>query len=186
MRKLPPDFKLETVTQKPEAPNTSSETKKMTGFSDIGTVAAAAPSGDVATPKAIRTPGVSTKARQTEEQKKADEKAKLVEEALSKVGVEMMKELAELPYEAWAVFWSDPLLKLTPEESAKLSNTYFLILKAIKPEQVTDWRILLLLVGLQNTRICLSKVREHSKRVDTEKKRSLMNGGENVPQVSIV
>jgi hypothetical protein len=192
MRRASPDFKLDVVTQKQDAPDTSSETKKMTGFKDIGEVAAAAPSaptgGDFATPARTTARGASAPAgkRMTVEQKKEAEKTAAVEEALSKVGVEMMRELACLPYEAWALFFSDPQLKLTEEQAKTLSNSYFLIAKALKPEEMASWKILLALAALQNTRIVLLKLREHSERVENKKKmQGALDMGDGV-QVSVI
>lgn len=175
-RRDPSDFKLDIVTQKEDegkkAPDTSSETKKMTGFKDIADVAAAAPekasSAGTATPS--RSTGTTGRVkRATEEQKKEEQRNAAVEEALSKVGVEMMKELASLPYEAWALFFSDPALKLTEEESKQLSNSYYLIAKALKPEQITSWKVLVALALLQNFRICMKKLSAHSEKVAKQK-----------------
>src|SRR5260370_236394 len=166
MRRSSPDFKLDVVQQKSDPPDTSSETKKMTGFKNIDEVAAAAPEhptdGDFTTPAKTSQGGTTTSAsgkRLTAEQKKEAEKNAAVEEALSKVGIEMMRELAALPYEAWAMFFSDPQLKLTEEQAKTLSNSYYLIAKALKPEQMASWKILLALAALQNTRIVLLKLR---------------------------
>ena len=151
----------------------------MTGFKDISAVAAAAPvsigDSDVATPRSVSGSGAKAK-RQTEQQKKEEEKNKAVEEALSKVGTQMMSELAALPYEAWAFFFSDPALKLTKEETETLANTYYTIAKALKPEQLANWKILLALALLQNLRLVIVKMRLHTENV--EKQRKLMANDE--------
>ena len=182
-------FNLEKVPQKADTPvqDTSSETKKMTGFSNIKDVAAAAPAkpsgGDVATP--VRTGGRAAATRgKTEEEKQKEAKDAAVEEALSKVGAEMMRELACLPYEAWAYFFSDPQLKLTEQEAKTLANSYFLIAKALKPEEMASWKVLLALAMLQNTRIVLLKLREHGDRV--KKQKALSGGDGEQPQVSLM
>jgi hypothetical protein len=175
-----PDFDLTVVEQKSDTPDTSSETKKMSGFSDIHSVAAAAPetvrSGDVATPTRggpAASRGRKTKAA-TVEEKKQEEHSKLVEEALSKVGAEMMRSLAELPYEAWAMFFSDPEMRLTKEESKTLADSYFLIAKALKPEALADWKVLVLFALLQNGKIVASKLRERNVRQE----RAKLNAGD--------
>jgi hypothetical protein len=193
-REEPSNFKLDIVTQKEDkkAPDTSSETKKMTGFADINAVAAAAP--DKASSSTAATPAsraASPRVRQkAEADKKQEEKDKRVEEALSKVGTAMMRELAQLPYEAWAFFFSDPGLKLDAKQSEELANSYYLIFQALKPEQLTDWKVLLALALLQNFRIVIVKLREHSVRVEDAKKRAAAMGNqvslENAPDVTIV
>lgn len=162
----------------------------MTGFSGISDVAAAAPevpgSGDMTTP--VKTRGKSAAGgaktrRLTTEELKEQEKEKLVEEALSKVGGEMMKALAALPYEAWAVFFSDPALQLDKTQQQTLAESYLLIAKAIKPDQVADWRVLVLFAMLQNGKIVMQKVRERKER---QKQQMLMEGSKDeLPQVSM-
>jgi hypothetical protein len=184
-------FQLDMVQQKKEDPkDTSSETKKMTGFSDIASVAAAAPSssGEFAAPagrSAGKTPRTAVKA---EEKKKEEEKNKLVEEALSKVGAEMMKELASLPYEAWAFFFSDPALRLTEAETKQLADSYYMIAKALKPEQMTSWKVLLALALLQNTRIVIGKLRESAKRQEAQKKLQQSDGYSDIkiPDITVI
>ena len=183
-----PNFNLNVVEQKPEVPDTSSETKKMTGYKSIDDVAAAAPSNaaEIATPvKSSSAVASSTKAptgkRLTAEQKKEEEKNKAVEEALSKIGVEMMTELANLPYDAWAAFFGDPDLKLSAEQAKTLADSYFLIAKALKPEQMASWKILIAFAALQNTRIVLQKLREHDAKKREEKKR--LEAGGDVPSI---
>ena len=188
-----PHFSLETVTQKAEtpsaAPDTSSETKKMTGFKSIDEVAAAAPSSasEIASPVRSTSSSAATAPkpakRQTKAEKEKEEKDKAVEEAIAAIGTDMMKELAELPYEGWAALFADPALRLTPEESKKLADSYYLILKAVRPEQLTDWRLLLLFAGLQNTKIALGKLREHNRRLKEAKERRIIEG--DIPSVSM-
>lgn len=174
MRRSQSNFNLNVVPQKPEsAPDTASETKKMTGFADIAQVAASAPAtptgGDIASPRSTSSTASPRAKRQTEAQKKEEEKNARVEEALSKVGTSMMKELAVLPYEAWAVFFSDPALRLTEEEAKTLADTYYTIAKALKPEQLTSWKVLLALAVLQNFRLVIVKLRLHSENVEKAK-----------------
>jgi len=177
--------------QEQQQPDTSSETKKMTGFRDIADVAASAPEratgADVATPAKTSTrTGTPSGKRQTAEQKKEAERNALVEEALGKVGVEMMRELACLPYEAWAFFFSDPGLKLTEQQAKTLADNYYLIAKALRPEEIMSWKVLLALAMLQNTRIVLLKLREHSERVENQKKmQGAMDLGDGV-SVSVI
>lgn len=183
-----PDFQLDVVPQKAApGPDTSSETKKMTGFGSISDVAAAAPEkatgGEFATPKGKATPG---KAAKTAAAAKEDEKNKAVEEALAKVGIEMMRELAALPYEAWAMFFSDPALKLDAKQQETLANSYFLIAKAIKPEAVNSWKILVALAMLQNTRIIMVKMREHNDRQKQMKQQMQEHDAGHMPQVSVI
>lgn len=168
------------------APDTSSETRKMMGFSSVDEVAKSAPkhpTSDDAARRGQRGKSLPTK-RSIEEQQK-QEKDKAVEEALSKVGIEMMKELASLPYDAWAVFVSDPALSLNKDEQEKLANTYYMIFKSLKPEQIADWRVLLLLVGLQNGRIVLAKARQHHARIEQVKKALGQSAGTPV-EVSVI
>jgi uncharacterized protein with GYD domain len=192
-RRLPSNFSIvQQVEDEKKAPDTASETKKMTGFAGIDDVAAAAPekasNAGIASPS--RSAATSPRQRKaTQEQQKEEERQKAVEEALSKVGVEMMKELAMLPYEAWAFFFSDPALRLTPQESEQLANTYYLIAKALKPEQITSLKVLLALAALQNVRIAVVKLRAHAERTEKQKKEkaslnSTLNLGD--AQVSIV
>lgn len=195
-RESPSNFKLDIVSQKAEekkAPDTSSETKKMTGFSDINAVASAAPekasSAGTATPS--RSSSATPRARQkAEETKKQEEKDKRVEEALSKVGTVMMKELACLPYEAWAFFFADPALKLDAKQAEELANSYYLIAQALRPEQLTSWKVLVALAVLQNFRIVIVKLREHTERVEKAKKAAAAMGSqvslENAADVTIV
>jgi hypothetical protein len=173
-RNTPSNFRLDIVSQKAEetrAPDTSSETKKMTGFKDIGDVAANAPekasSAGVASPSRSATSARGKKV--SAEQQKQEEKDKKVDEALSKVGTEMMKELACLPYEAWSLFFSDPDLRLTEEEAKQLANSYFLIAQSLKPEQLASWKVLLALALLQNFRIAVKKQMKHSEKVTKQK-----------------
>lgn len=192
-REAPSNFKLDIVSQKAETktPDTSSETKKMTGFADINAVAAAAPDraskDSTATPAKSSSPRVRQKA---EADKKQEEKDRKVEEALSKVGTAMMKELAVLPYEAWAFFFSDPALKLNDKQAEELANSYFLIFQALKPEQISSWQILVALALLQNFRIVIVKLREHNERVAKAKEVAAKLGREvsleNAADVTIV
>jgi hypothetical protein len=111
-----------------------------------------------------------------------------VEEALSKVGAEMMKELASLPYEAWAFFFSDPALKLTEAETKQLADSYYMIAKALKPEQMTSWKVLLALALLQNTRIVIGKLRESAKRQEAQKKLQQSDGYSDIkiPDITVI
>lgn len=117
------------------------EVRKMSGYSSITEVAASAPeSEDIPitrpAPRGRQSRASSARIPQAPPPPTAEQiaKEKAKAEAMAVVGRDIMAQIAEVPYDAWALVFADPELKLKPEESKKLADAYYLLAQAWNPD----------------------------------------------------
>ena len=127
-----------------QAPDRMKEIRNLSGFSSLDDVAETA--RDIVNESA-RKQGERKKftPRQKEELEAAAKEAKR-KLALETLGRFFCRELTVIPYDMWAKFYNDPVLRLTPEEATKLTEATFLVVQGFDIDFSSPWIGLLGLV----------------------------------------
>ena len=87
-----------------------------------------------ATPSQVISPGPKgSAARKQIAKEKQDQEDKENAAAIEVTGKIATRKLAGMPYRVWAFLASDPSLALNPDEQRELSDAYFQLIKAMKP-----------------------------------------------------
>src|SRR5215831_3713128 len=111
-----------TAAPDTQAPDRMKEIRNLAGFNSLDDVAATAE--DMVRDSAKRS-AEKRSSRITPKQKEEAEaaaKAAKRQQALETLGKFFCRELTVIPYDAWSKFYSDPVLRLTPEEAQKLTE----------------------------------------------------------------
>lgn len=142
-------------------PSTESEVRNMVEHSDLASAIKVAPTSNspAPAPEPKRTRQLRTTQPQVQGPTAEDiEKARRKSEAMKVVGTDFMREIAEVPYEFWAFFASDPELRLTDAESKKLADSYFYLAQNMDLDFSKSW-LLIPLILMKNKSLVTSRFR---------------------------
>lgn len=100
----------------------------------------------------------------------AEEAAKQakVDLARKKIGEDMMRDLAALPYDVWAFIASDESKSLTKEEEKELADAYYLVAQSFSFSSSPTWMAVLFLIS-RNSRLIKSRVKSLKELEETIK-----------------
>lgn len=167
------ELREETPEQQAE-----SATRKVSGFSSLEDVKAAASSGTTPIAEPIKrgvrgrgaVPTHTISSADAEKLVAAQKKEQEKQEAIDLAFGTMAKQLAETPYQIWAFYAEQPEFALKPEESQKLAMAYHKLAKALSPD-MTGPIAMLSMVVLLNVSFVGQRIAEDRKRKSDEKKK---------------
>lgn len=165
-----------------EAPSKGAEIRKMVGHEGkIENAAAAAPtstaggvpseeSGNVVRRKVstTRTPRQAAAPQFSEKDILNAEREKARQEAIQKIGEEMARDVAGVPYEVWAFVAQDEELRLATDEEKELAEAYHLVAQTLPLSTMNPLLIAALFLASRNAKIVRKKMMEHKKRLEME------------------
>lgn len=157
--------------------NRPEEIRKMGGHDgDITSAAQDAPDNtDIPIPSSTRTVRRGRKPSniqpiqpiQTISAEDAAKQAK-IDLARKKIGEDMMRDLAGLPYDVWAFIASDESKSLTKEEEKELADAYYLVAQSFSFSSSPTWTAVLFLIS-RNSRLIKSRVKSLKELEETIK-----------------
>lgn len=153
--------------KEPKQLNRPDEIRKMGGHdgSMESAIADAPDSSDIPIPSSTRSVKSRTrKPIQTSDpiiDKKSQEDAARqakIDEARRKIGENMMKDIAAIPYDVWAFIASDNSKSLSKEEEKELSDAYYLVAQSFNFSSSPTWMAVVFLLS-KNSRLIKARVK---------------------------
>lgn len=133
-----------------QQPDRMNEIRNISGFNSLDDVAATAQ--DIINESARKSADKKRISPKMKEEAEAQAKAVKRALALQTLGKFFCKELTTIPYDLWAKFYDDPVLKLSTEEATRLTEATFLVVQGFDVDFSSPW-IGLLGLGLMHSAI---------------------------------
>jgi hypothetical protein len=136
-----------------QAPDRMAEIRNLSGFNSLDDVARTAE--DMVRDSAKRSADKRNNRLSPKQKEEAEAAAKAAkrQQALETLGKFFCRELTVIPYDAWSKFYSDPALRLSPEEAQKLTEATFLVVQGFDIDFSSPWIGLLGLVLMHSAAI---------------------------------